>query len=201
MGYFFDTLPFEAGSRLTGVWTAGADLGTADELIATASLVRLGRLQHDVVESDFLGAHVPFHLGGFHGMGPDGWPWTVMLQLAPVSAAALVDADPFWPMVDGLSRALALNGEATLVEHHEITHDDVMDIYLDDGVQAWGIDEWNLRDLMLGLLAECCYVPLQQIVLGRLTQCAFPGVVHDCQHDVFGDVFAMWASGQLVPEG
>jgi len=201
MGYFFDTFGFEAGSRLTGVFTAGANLDTTHELVATASLVQLGRLQHDVVESDFLGAHLPFHVGGFHGMGPDGWPWTVMLQLAPVSAATLVDADPFWPMDDGLSRALALNAEATLIEHLALDRDAVFDIYLDGGVDASSIDEWDLPELMLGLLAECCYVPLQQIVVGRITQCAFPHADHDCQHDVFGDVFAMWASGQLSPEG
>lgn len=201
MGYFYNEFPFPAGSRLTGLWTAPLRVDAAQEVVATATLVQLGRLQHDVVESDFLSAHLPFHLGGFHGMGPDGWPWTVLLQLAPVSAAGLVAADPFWPMVDGLSRALSLNGEATLVEHLEVGRDDTVGIYQDNGVEASTIDDWNLAELLLGLLAECCYVPLPQIVAGRITQCAFPDLIHDCQRDVFGDVFSMWAMGELTPEG
>lgn len=57
-----------------------------------------------------------------------------------------------------------------------------------------------MPDPMLGLLAECCYVSLQQIVTGRITQCAFRDIEHECQHDVFSDVFSMWTTGQLSPQ-
>ena len=43
------------------------------------------------------------------------------------------------------------------------------------------------------------FVPLWQIAAGRVVQCAFPDVDHDCEHDVFRDVFAMWAAGRLTP--
>ena len=87
MGYFFDTFYFEPGSRMTGIWQAGVDLDADTELVATASLVRFGRDQHDQLEADFMGSHLPFHFGGFHGVGPDGHPWAMMLQVAPSSAA------------------------------------------------------------------------------------------------------------------
>lgn len=62
------------------------------------------------------------------------------------------------------------------------------------------IDDWTVPDLLMGLLAECCYVPLPDIVAGRITQCAFPDVDHNCEHDVFTDVFARWDAGHLNPE-
>jgi hypothetical protein len=52
----------------------------------------------------------------------------------------------------------------------------------------------------LALLAECCYLSLQQIVTGRMTQCAFPDSEHECQQDDFSDVFSMWTTGQLSPQ-
>lgn len=199
MAYFFDAFPFEPGSRLTGVWTARVDIDADAELVAMASLMRLGRDQHDVVESNFLGAHMPYHFGGFHGMGPDGHPWAMMLQVAPVSAAALVGAECFWPMTDGLDRAWHYNWEADCLHDQGFDRDQLVSIYAFSGVDASAIEDWGVAELMLGLLAQCCYVPLPQIVAGRIVQCAFPDVEHECQHDVFSDVFARWGAGQLSP--
>ena len=201
MGYFFDTFYFEPGSRMTGIWHAGTDLDTQVELVATASLVRFGKDQHDQLEADFLGSHLPFHFGGFHGVGPDGQPWAMMLQIAPAPLADLVGSDsPFWPLSDGLDRALHFNWEAELLDDRGFTRSDLVDIYLGRGIGPSEIADWTVPDLMLGLLAECCYVPLERIVVGRITQCAFPDTAHECQHDVFTDVFAMWGSGQLRGE-
>lgn len=201
MGYFFDTFHFEPGSRMTGMWQAGAHLDVGAELVATAGLVQFGRDQHDELEADFLGAHLPFHFGGFHGVGPDGHPWAMMLQIAPASAAALVGSDTqFWPMLDGLDRALHYNWEASLLFDRGFTRADLMVIYAQQDVEVAAIEDWSVPDLMLGLLAECCYVPLPQIVAGRITQCAFPDYSHECQYDVFNDVFSVWMTGQLNPE-
>ena len=38
--------------------------------VAFAQQIRLGRDQDGSVEADFLGAHLPFHAGGFHGVSP-----------------------------------------------------------------------------------------------------------------------------------
>ena len=201
MGYFFDTFYFEPGSRMTGIWQAGVDLDADAELVATASLVRFGRDQHDQLEADFMGSHLPFHFGGFHGVGPDGHPWAMMLQVAPSSAADLVGSDSvYWPMSDGLDRALHYNWEAELLSDRGFQRLDLVDIYTERGIDPSAVDDWTVPELMLGLLAECCYVPLRQIVAGRITQCAFPGTEHDCQRDVFSDVFARWGAGELRGE-
>ena len=201
MGYFFDTFYFEPGSRMTGIWQAAVDLDTDTELVATASLVRFGRDQHDQLEADFMGSHLPFHFGGFHGVGPDGHPWAMMLQVAPSSAADLVGSDSvYWPMSDGLDRALHYNWEAELLSDRGFQRLDLVDIYVERGIEPSAIEDWTVPELMLGLLAECCYVPLRQIVAGRITQCAFPDTEHDCQRDVFSDVFARWGAGELRGE-
>ena len=66
MGYLFNTFDFEPGSRMTGIWTARGTLLRVDQ-VAFAQQIRLGRDQDGSVEADFLGAHLPFHAGGFHG--------------------------------------------------------------------------------------------------------------------------------------
>lgn len=200
MGYFYDTFSFAPGSRLTGLWRAPVDCAASDDVVALASLVEFGELQHDELESDFLNAHLPFRLGGFHGVGPDGNGWAVFLQVAPASAADLVGSDSvYWPMLDGLDRALHYNWEASLVSDRGFSRGDLIDIYVQRGLESWEVDDWAVPDLMLGLLAECCYVSLPQIVAGRVSQCAFPGQQHECQYDVFSDVFAAWMGGGLHP--
>lgn len=200
MGYFFDTFWFEPGSRMTGIWDAAPELPDGAEVVATASLVRLGPDQHDVLEADFLSSHLPFQLGGFHGVGPDGQPWALILQVAPAKLAVLVGSDnEYWPLVDGLNRALEHNPEASLISDRGFTRQDVVDIYEEQGVDDVEVWFWSLPELLLGLLAECCYVNLPKIVAGMVGECAFPELVHDCQHDGFADVFSMWTSGRLNP--
>lgn len=198
MGYFFETFPFEADSRMTGIWHAALDVDPDQEVAVMATLVQLGRDQHDELESDFLASQMPFHFGGFHGVGPDGHPWAVMLQMAPASAAKLVDGRLFWPLLDGLDRALHYNWEASVVDQRVFIEWDLRQIYSERGVHPRHIEDWDAAELLLGLLAECCYVPLERIVAGRITQCALPDLAHDCTHDVFSDVFAAWMQGLLT---
>lgn len=200
MTALFNTFEFEPGSRMTGIWDANRPLEDDDEPYTYVSMVRLGADQDGSLESSFLGAHLPFHAGGFHGVGPDGTPWAVMIQVAPGSTMALNGAShPYWTMLDAIRRALIFNPEAELAETYAWPRESLETIYGEQGVAADLIADWDVRDLLLGLLAECCYVPLEQIVAGRITQCAFPDDAHDCQHDVFADVFAMWTSGALNP--
>lgn len=199
MGHFFSTFAFEAGSRLTGVWVAAPLPEVDDEMVGLASWVQFGPEQHGALESNFLGSHMPFHFGGFEGVGPDGRAWAVMLQVAPVSAADPVRGDVYWPMIDGLDRGLHYNWQAWLRDERTFTREALTGVYLDSGVDPSEIEDWSFSELMQGLLAECCYVSLEQVVAGRIAQCAFPNDDHDCQHDVFRDVFAMWVSGRLSP--
>ena len=196
VGYLFDAFDFEPGSRMTGLWHAGVGYNEGEPPVAMASLVQFGPDQHDELESDFFASHLPYHFGGFHGVGPDGHPWAVMLQVAPISAA-LLGGDPYWPMLDGLDRAWHYNWEATVLANRCLDHADLVRAYVDRGVDASQVNHWETHDLMFGLLAECCYVPLKQIVAGSVAQCAFPGTDHECFHDVFDDVFALWEAGRL----
>jgi hypothetical protein len=200
MGYLFNALPFEEGSRMTGIWDAAVDACGDDPCVCITKVV-LGPGQDAVVESSFLGVHLPYHFGGFHGVGPDGHPWAVMFQVAPAKAAERVRAvRPFWPMLDGVDRAMQLNPEAWIEESIEMDHPRLLGMYEVQGVDVGLVADWDVGDLLRGLLAQCCNVPLAQIVTGRLTQCAFPDRPHDCEHDVFRDVFALWTTMALNPE-
>ncbi len=200
MAHLFDTFWFEPGSRMTGMFTARAGAETDADVVVLATQVQLGRDQDGSVECDFLQSLLPFSCGGFHGVGPDRDPWAVLLQIAPATAASLVGADdPAWPMVDAMDRALRFNPEAQVQDEARWTRSDLLDIYEQAGVEPAAVAEWPTADLLHGLLAECCYVELEQVVAGRLTQCAFPDLDHECEHDVFRDVFAMWTTGQLTP--
>jgi hypothetical protein len=200
MGYLFNALPFEPGSRMTGIWDAAVDT-EGDDLCVCITKIVLGPGQDGVVESGFLGAHLPYHFGGFHGVGPDGSPWTVVAQVAPVSAAERVGAaSPYWPMVDGLDRALQFNPETWIEASIEMDAARLRYMYDLQDVPTELVADWEVGELVRGLLAECCNVPLKEIAAGRITQCAFPERPHECQHDVFSDVFALWATMALNPE-
>lgn len=203
MTFFYDRFWFEPGSRLTGVWLWPWPGGDSGEWVALVSHVRLGSGQDGGLESDFLCSHLPWAFGGFHGVGPGGDPWLVVIQAAPARAARELagSENRWWPMVDGLDRALRWSGEADVASDLGLTRDGLVSIYVDTGIDRTTVDDWPVADLLAGLLAECAYVPLARIVTGRLTGCAFPDVEHDCEHDVFRDVFAAWALGRIaVPE-
>lgn len=200
MAMLYKEFWFEPGSRLTGIQTGADRVDDSGELLVLASQIQLGSSQDGSVETDFLQSHLPFRCGAFHGVGPDGHPWVVILQVAPASAAGLVGSpDPLWPMCNALDRALGYNPQTHAQSHNAWTRDDLLDFYAMQGMDPAVLDDWSVPDLVRGLLAECCYLPLAQIVAGRVVQCAFPDVDHDCEHNVFRDVFAMWAAGRLTP--
>ena len=201
MGHLYSALPFEPGSRLTGVWTLPDRYDADTECLAYGQLVLLGSGQDPEVESDFLTAHLPFAIGGLHGVRPDGEPWTYLLQAMPSDAAQLVDtSNAYWPMVDALERALRFNYAArSSWADQGWTRDDLATVYEMAGVPAAQVADWIVTDFLKGLLAECCSIPLTVLAEGRSAGCAFPGIEHDCQADVFNDVFARWTTGQLNP--
>jgi hypothetical protein len=196
MAYFFDLLDFPEGSRLTGVWNnTWVDQPFGGE-IASGVLIALGDGQDPDVESDFTSSHLPFHTGGLHGVFPDGSGWIFTLQKAPDDASTRLAHrdDPWWVLDDAVDRALDLNPDAELVAVTYWTPEELVAAYEEEGVAPAAVSAWSVADLLTGLLAECCGVPLGRIVAGRRRGCAFPGEVHVCQHDVFQDVFATWAA-------
>ena len=199
MTYFYNRFEFEPGSRLTGIWSWPWRGDPAVDLVALVSHVRLGPGQDGSLESDFLSSHLPWAFGGFHGVGPDGDPWLVVVQVAPRSAAGglVRSANPWWPLTDGVERALRLNPDAEVIDSERLTVDDLRGIYAGAGIPADQIDDWPAGDLLAGLLAECANVHLAAVVSGRVTGCAFPDELHDCERDVFRDVFAGWAQGRI----
>ena len=200
MGLIYDEIRFQSGSRLTGVWQwrwPGAD--DTDGLMVLISKVSLGEGQDGALESDFLSSHVPWAFGGIHGVGPDGAPWVILVQIAPASASDLVSSsNPWWCMVDALDRAVDFNAEAEIPTHFGLSREDLVRAYVEAGVPAHSLGDWSVPDLVLGLLAECTYLPLQQIVAGAVTGCSLPDIDHECQHDPFRDAFAAWMADLIA---
>jgi hypothetical protein len=202
MTHFFNRLMFPDFSRITGIWT-NQDWGTpTDDDLAIGHLVRLPADQDPSLESDFLCSHMPFHVGGFSGLYPDGSPWLFILQVAPAGASILVgEDDPLWVMRDHLTRALRFNKGADVEDELSWDRERLELAYGSVGVEADEVATWSVDGLIRGLLTECCYVDLSDVVAGCEDGCAFAAVEHDCTGDVFTDVFTRWAQGQLsVPE-
>lgn len=199
MPYLYDTVPFEAGSRLTGVWTVPPECDDL-EALALISLVTLGRDQDPHLESDFLTAHLPYAIGGIHGVDPYGTPWALMVQVMPETAAQIVPtACASWPTADAINRVLTLNDQAALDWDRPLDRSHLLQAYHERGVSQDQLEDWTLADLLVGLLTECCYDDLPDIVALAPSGCPFPDDEHECQHDTFRDVFAMWSSGALNP--
>lgn len=205
MTFIYDRFWFDNGSRLTGVWLwpwqGDAD---HDDLVALVSQVYLGDGQDAALEADFLCSHLPWAFGGIHGVGPEGDPWLIVIQVVPAAASEVAGRDnSWWPVEDGLERALSHNPDATSGSRQILTRQLLTRAYVGARVDQEDLADWTTTELITGLLAECAYVPLREIVAGRVTGCAFPDAFHECEHDVFRDVFAAWARGLLadrIPE-
>jgi hypothetical protein len=203
--FIYDRFWFDPGSRLTGVWLwpwhGDAD---DDDLVALVSQVYLGEGQDGALEADFLCSHLPWAFGGIHGVGPEGDPWLIVIQVVPAAASEVAGRDDsWWPVEDGLERALPHNPEATSGAQQILTRQLLAGVYAGAHVDPEDIADWTTTELITSLLAECAYVSLREIVAGKITGCAFPDAPHECEHDVFRDVFAAWARGLLadrIPE-
>jgi hypothetical protein len=203
MALLFSVIDFPELSRMSGIWTNSTiDADFGDEVVL-AQLVVFPPDQDGVVESDFLCSHLPFQVGGFHGVFPDGQGWMVVLMKAPASSSTdLMSAgDPHWVLVDSIDRALRFNYGAEALDWVAWTREDLEYYYSEVGADPEVVGEWTVAELLWGLLSECCNVPLVDVVDGYRTGCAFPDTEHDCQGQVFTDVFAMWTTRALnAPE-
>lgn len=195
MAVFFNLLPLEPRSRMTGVWTSRVPDYGNNSLHMCGHFIMLGAGQDADVEWDFIGSHLPFHSGGLTGVGPGGTPWVFIIQVAPDlgDPDAAVDR-----MTDAVSRVLDFNPEAWLGETVSLTREELVSAFADAFVDEDDVADWSFAELVFGLLAECCSVDLPQIAVGRVGQCAFPDDEHECTHEVFTDVFARWMTGALM---
>lgn len=203
MTHLYNRLQFPPESRMRGIWTRSDVPAPTDDDIVMGHLIQLPADQDPDVESDFLSSHMPFHVGGFSGVYPNGGPWVFILQVCPAAAGALVGRpdEALWVMRDALNRALRLNHEAEVLSELAWNRTLLHWPYGDEGVDSDDLASWPVVDLVRGLLAECCYVGLPDIVAGYAHGCAFPGLDHECTGDVFTDVFQRWSLGELsVPE-
>lgn len=203
MALLFSVIDFPELSRMSGIWTDSTiDPDFGDEVVLV-QLVAFPPDQDGVVESDFLSSHLPFLVGGFHGVFPDGQPWMVALMKAPDSASTdLMSAEePHWVLVDSVERALRFNYGAEAQDWVTWTREDLEYYYSEAGADLDAVADWTVAELLWGLLAECCNVPLADVVDGYAAGCAFPEVEHECEGQVFRDVFAMWTTRALnAPE-
>ncbi len=199
MTHFYNRLLFPPDSRMTGIWSnSWVDDPMGDE-VAIGHLISFPDNQDAGLESDFLSSHMPFNVGGFSGLYPDGSPWMFILQKAPadVSKRLMREEDPHWLMRDSLQRAVRFNHEARIVDELTWTRGQLEFAYALEGIKSDDIADWTMADLIRGLLTECCYVELTDIVERHAAGCAFPGIEHDCAGDVFTDVFFRWGVGLL----
>ena len=201
MTYLFNTLPFPDGSRMTNIWKASWVDDPKDANLVIGHLIRLPDGQHADVEADFLTSHLPLQAGGIAGVFIDDNPWLFVLQIVPADASAFLagDDDPLWPARDALDRALSFNPGAEMTVELRWSRHGLIEAYEDAGVAAQRVRDWPVAALLGGLLAECCYLPLSAIVDGYRTGCAFSGIDHACELDVFNDVFARWQA-RLIPQ-
>ncbi|MDQ1250339.1 MAG: hypothetical protein QG597_4718 [Actinomycetota bacterium] len=199
MPLLFNSFDFPALSRMTGIWTNSTHDPDAGDDVTLAQLVVLPPDQDPVVESDFMCSHLPFHVGGFHGVFPDGQGWMVVLQKAPASASLvqMAASDPHWALVDSIQRALRFNYGAKALDFADLTPDFLVRYCIGAGADADVIADWTVTELLWGLLAECCNVSLAEVAAGYQEGCAFPDRDHECQGNVFRDVFAMWTTRAL----
>lgn len=200
MALLFTDFDFPDMSRMTGIWinkTHDPDVGNE---VALAQMIILSADQDPAVESDFLCSHLPFHIGGFHGVFADGQAWLVIIQKASAALSKhMVSAtDPHWILVDGISRVLRYNAGAEAEQWATWDRDSLETYYAQQGVEVAVIASWSIAELLWGLLAECCNAPLLAVVQGYKTGCAFPNREHNCQADVFNDVFSLWTTLALA---
>ena len=194
MSLFANSLPFEPGTRMTHVWTKSRNEDQTINTFVTVHLLRIDDDQDCDLEATLMTRFLPFHTGGFSGFDPHGRPWIVVIQHAPLDETSHFAQiqEPFWVLQNSLERALQHNPSARVLVENRYTRDELLNIYEFDGLSTGGAFSWNTAELIYGLLAEMCEVPLSQLVKGYSNQCAFPKINHECEDNVFSDVFVRW---------
>ncbi len=146
---------------------------------------------------------------------PSGWPASAACsptgsrgcsscrRLLPTWLCACVGIDdPAWPLRDSLFRALRFNDGAVITDEYVWSRWDLLRIYEWKGIDPDAVIDWPV----VGSPPR----PSHRVLLRgsglrrwrlRTAGCAFPGAEHDCEGDIFTDVFARWSRGQMTGPG
>lgn len=194
MSFLAKSLPFESETRMTYVWTKSREEDQTKKSLVTVHLILIDEYQDCDVESTIITRFLPFHTGGFSGVDRHGRPWIVIIQHAQFdNSSKLAQSEgPFWALQNSLERALQHSPSARVMVENRYSRDELLDIYAFDGLPTGRAFSWSTAELIYGLLAEICDVPLAHVVNGYSNQCAFPNIEHECENNVFSDVFARW---------
>ena len=193
MSVLIEAFFHQEGSRQTGVWSQSHPATKGSENLAGFYFISIPSDQHVELESNFLGAYLPFKVGGIYGNNPDGSQWIIFALVAPFYGELYGNQDRITSemFLESLDRALSFNARANACADRLYRHKDLVDLYANQGIDVASLD-WPTHDLVNGLLAEMCGAPLQQIASGYKQKCAYPHIEHDCKLNVFLDVFSRW---------
>ena len=194
MSFLANSLPFEPKTRMTYVWTKSREEDDGGDACISVHLILIGDDQDCDVESTLLARFLPFHTGGFSGYDQNGSPWIVVIQHAPSddSSKLAQSEGPFWALQNSLERALQHSPSARVMVENRYTRSELLNQYGVEGLPTGKAHGWSTSELIYGLIAEICDVPLGAVVNGYPNQCAFPNIEHACENDVFSDVFSRW---------
>lgn len=199
MTFFADLLPFSDHMRMTGIWTKARVEDADDEHLVGVHYIDLPEEQDADLEASMISCFLPFHAGGFYVVDEYDRPKLVVVQHCPCDRESTfaVRTDPEEILKGSLKQALEFNPEAMLSWQTFITRRDLLDPYIWAGLTQEMSMSWTTTELVHGLLAEMCGVPLSDIIRGREQRCAFPDKAHMCESDVFQDVFANWGKREI----
>jgi len=193
------------GTSLRGVWSSKLDLSETEEspLLGCAYYLRLSGDSDPFMEATNFEAFLPLCAGGVHGAFPDGSYWMVLFQIEPADSPyelfGITEESDL--LARQLQRVPFLKAIGTVDDRWYFDTDELrseLSTYV-SLKQAKSMKDWSMFELLKALQTQLCSVTLEQVVTGRITQCAYPDLDHDCQHDVFSDVFAQW--GQPMQGG
>lgn len=184
---------------MTYVWRMKRDHDGCDDHVVTVHFITLGEDQDGDLEGTLLTRFLPFHTGGFSGVDPRGRPWLVIVQHGPVDESSLLvqGEGPYWTLRNFMERAVAFNPEARVWVELCLTRADLLGAYSDDALTRKTAKGWKTSELIYGLLAQMCGISLHDLATGYSKGCAFPGEKHDCQVDVFLDVYERWSARDM----
>ncbi len=205
MALLMSKFEWPEGTSLRGVWSSKLDLPESEEfpLLGCAYYIRLSGDSDPFMEATNFEAFLPLCAGGVHGTFPNGSYCMVLFQVEPAdSAYELFGITEESDLLERELQRVPFLEAIGVVDDRWYFDTDELRFDLSAYVslkQAKLILDWTMFELIKALQTQLCSVTLKQVVTGRITQCAYPDLDHDCQHDVFDDVFAHW--GNKMPSG
>lgn len=196
MSHFGNSFGFEEGSRLTGVLSQSRVESITVDPVITAHKILLEEGQDGDLETTFIAAFVPFLTAALHGNDVHGRQWMIVFQVLPLDFRKnkLSRQDGREILEKSLVRALEFNTSAQVVNDYWLPRKLLEVPYPERALGGVGVETWTPSELIYGLMAEMCGVSLQEIFDGYWRGCAFPDLEHECESDVFQDVFQRWTS-------